>query len=88
MNHPIGAHFDFHTMRMEITSFTQLIFNPVAQAKFFHTISAGYVTGSIFVLAISAYFLFRKRNVKFAKRLNYRRRLIWPCSGIIGGRVR
>jgi cytochrome d ubiquinol oxidase subunit I len=44
------------------------MFNPVAQAKFVHTISAGYVTGSIFVLAISAYFLLRGRNLEFAKR--------------------
>jgi len=68
MNYPAGAHFDFHTMRMEINSFWDVLFNPVAQAKFVHTISAGYVTGSVFVLAISAYFLLRKRNVEFAKR--------------------
>ena len=68
MNYPAGAHFNFHTMRMEISSFWEVLFNPVAQAKFVHTISAGYVTGSVFVLAISAYFLLRKRNVAFAKR--------------------
>ncbi len=68
MNHPIGAHFDFHTMRMEVSNFTDILFNPVAQAKFVHTISAGYVTGAIFVLAISAYYLLRKRNIEFAKR--------------------
>ncbi len=49
-------------------NFWDVIFNPVAQAKFVHTVSAGYVTGSIFVLAISAYFLLRGRNVDFAKR--------------------
>lgn len=68
MQHPVGAHFDFHTMRMELTSFTDVIFNPVAQAKFVHTVSAAYVTGSIFVLSISAYYLLRKRNLEFAKR--------------------
>ncbi|MGB8601958.1 MAG: cytochrome ubiquinol oxidase subunit I, partial [Rhizomicrobium sp.] len=46
----------------------QVIFNPVAQVKFVHTVSAGYVTGSIFVLAISAYYLLRKRHVELAKR--------------------
>jgi len=45
-----------------------VLFNPVAQAKFVHTISAGYVTGSIFVLAVSAYFLLRGRHIEFAKR--------------------
>ncbi|MCH9770429.1 MAG: cytochrome ubiquinol oxidase subunit I, partial [Gammaproteobacteria bacterium] len=68
MQHPVGSHFNFHTMRMEVTNFMDIIFNPVAQAKFVHTISAGYVTGAVFVLAISAYYLLRGRNVAFAKR--------------------
>jgi len=45
-----------------------VLFNPVAQAKFVHTVSAGYVTGSIFVMAISAWFLLNRRNPGFAKR--------------------
>lgn len=68
MQNPVGADFNFQTMRMEVANFSELLFNPVAQAKFVHTISAGYVTGSIFVLAISAYFLLRGRNFDFAKR--------------------
>lgn len=68
MQHPVGAYFNFHTMRMEVTSFADILFNPVAQAKFVHTISAGYVTGSIFILAISAYYLLRNRNLELAKR--------------------
>ena len=68
MQNPVGAEFNYHTMRMEVSHFSDIIFNPVAQAKFVHTISAGYVTGSIFVLAISAYFLLRHRYVDFAKR--------------------
>jgi len=68
MQHPVGAAFDFQTMRMEVTNFYQVFFNPVAQAKFVHTISAGYVTGAIFMLSISAYYLLRGRNKEFAKR--------------------
>ena len=68
MQHPVGAHFNFHTMRMELNDFYSVIFNEVAQAKFVHTISAGYVTGSMFVLSISAYFLLSGRNMAFAKR--------------------
>jgi cytochrome d ubiquinol oxidase subunit I len=45
-----------------------VFFNPVAQSKFVHTVSAGYVTGAIFVLSISAWFLLRGRHVEFAKR--------------------
>ena len=68
MQHPVGAHFDFNTMRMELSNFYLVLFNPVAQAKFVHTVSAAYVTGSIFVLSISAYYLLRGRAVEFAKR--------------------
>ena len=68
MQHPVGAHFNYQTMRMELTSFSELLFNPVAQAKFVHTVAAGYVVGSVFVLSISAYYLLRGRNVAIARR--------------------
>ena len=68
MQYPVGATFNPETMRMEVTSFFDVLFNPVAQAKFVHTVSAGYVTGSIFVMAISAWFMLRGRNLEFAKR--------------------
>ncbi|SDY82040.1 cytochrome d ubiquinol oxidase subunit I [Lysobacter sp. yr284] len=68
MQNPVGAQFNFHTMRMEITDFAAVVFNPVAQAKFVHTVSAGYVTGAMFVLSISAWYLLRGRNVEIAKR--------------------
>ncbi len=68
MQNPIGAEFNYHTMRMEMTSFTQLLFNPVAQVKFVHTVSAGYVTASMFVLGISAYYLLIGRDKAFAMR--------------------
>jgi cytochrome d ubiquinol oxidase subunit I len=68
MQHPIGAHFNYQTMRMELDSFAAVIFNPVAQAKFVHTVAAGYVVGSVFVLAISAWYLLRGRNIAFARR--------------------
>ena len=68
MQYPVGSVFNFETMRMEVTSFADVMFNPVAQAKFVHTVSAGYVTGAMFVLSISAWFLLRGRNVAFAKR--------------------
>jgi cytochrome d ubiquinol oxidase subunit I len=68
MQYPVGAEFNAQTMRMEITSFEEVIFNPVAQAKFVHTVSAGYVMGAMFVLSISAWYLLRGRNIDFAKR--------------------
>ncbi|TRO25023.1 cytochrome bd-I ubiquinol oxidase subunit CydA [Ectopseudomonas mendocina] len=68
MQNPVGAEFNFETMRMELTDFGALLFNPVAQVKFVHTVAAGYVTGSIFVLAISSYYLLKKRDQGFARR--------------------
>jgi cytochrome d ubiquinol oxidase subunit I len=68
MQHPVGASFNPQSMRMELTSFYDVFFNPVAQDKFVHTVSAGYVTGSMFVLSVSAWFLLRGRNRAFAKR--------------------
>jgi len=68
MQYPVGARFNADTMRMEVADFMAVLFNPVAQAKFVHTVSAGYVTGSIFVLAISAWYLLKGRHVEFAKR--------------------
>ena len=68
MQNPIGATFNPDTMRMELESFGALIFNPVAQAKFVHTVSAGYVTGAMFVLSISAWFLLKGRHEAFAQR--------------------
>ena len=68
MQSPVGAEFSYQTMRMEMTDFWAIVFNPDAQAKFVHTVSAGYVTGAMFVLSISAFYLLRGRDIEFAKR--------------------
>lgn len=68
MQNPVGAEFNIETMRMEMTSFTEILFNPVAQVKFIHTVSGGYVAGSMFVLSISAWYLLKGRDIGFAKR--------------------
>jgi cytochrome d ubiquinol oxidase subunit I len=68
MQHPVGSEFNPETMRMEVTNFAEVLFNPAAQAKFVHTVSAGYITAAAFVLAISAYYLLQKRHIGLAKR--------------------
>ncbi len=68
MQNPVGAEFNFETMRMELTDFAALLFNPVAQVKFVHTVAAGYVTGAVFVLAISSYYILKRRDLGFARR--------------------
>ena len=68
MQNPVGAEFNFETMRMELVSFSELIFNPIAGPKFVHTLAAGYVAASTFVLGISSYYLLRLRDPSFAVR--------------------
>jgi len=68
MQHPAGSQFNPDTMRMEVTDFFAVLFNPVAQSKFVHTVSAGYVTGAMFVLSISAFYLIRGRHLELARR--------------------
>ncbi|MCT8267990.1 cytochrome ubiquinol oxidase subunit I [Afifella sp. JA880] len=68
MQNPVGSAFNFDTMRMEVTDFAAVLFNPVAQAKFVHTVSAGYVTAAVFVLGVSAWYLLKGRHIALAKR--------------------
>ncbi|WP_225029992.1 cytochrome ubiquinol oxidase subunit I [Xinfangfangia pollutisoli] len=68
MQNPVGAEFNPMTMRMEMTDFFEVLFNEVAQAKFVHTVSAGYVTAAVFVIGVSAWYLLRDRHVELARR--------------------
>jgi cytochrome d ubiquinol oxidase subunit I len=68
MLHPVGAHFNPDTMRMEVTDFGAIIFNIVAQEKFVHTVSAGYVTGAMFVASVSAMYLLVGKHIEIARR--------------------
>ncbi|MXP27039.1 cytochrome bd-I ubiquinol oxidase subunit CydA [Altererythrobacter indicus] len=68
MQHPTGSVFNPDTMRMEVSDFGAVLMNPVAQAKFVHTVSAGYVIAAVFVLGISSFYMLRGRFPGFAKR--------------------
>ncbi len=68
MQNPVGAEFNFDSMRMELVSFADLFFNPAAQVKFVHTVSAGYATAAMFVLGISSWYLLKGRDLAFARR--------------------
>jgi len=68
MQHPVGSRFNPETMRMEVNDFMAVLFNPVAQAKFVHTVSAGYVTASMFVVGVSAWYLLKGKWIAVAKR--------------------
>lgn len=68
MQFPVGAEFNYESMRMELSSLSEIFFNPVAQVKFVHTVASGYVTGAMFVLGISAYYMLKGRDRDFARR--------------------
>ncbi|WP_153109118.1 cytochrome ubiquinol oxidase subunit I [Propionivibrio limicola] len=83
MQDPVGAVFNPITMRMELTDFAALIFNTGAQAKFVHTVAAGYVAGALFVLGISAWYLLKGRHLEFARR-SFRIAASFGLIGIMG----
>ena len=67
MQYPVGMEFDPGTMRNVMTDFWSL-FSGIAVNKFFHAVLSGWCLAGVFVIAVSAWFLFRKRNQDFAIR--------------------
>ena len=66
MQHPVGMEFNPDTVRHEMVDFWALALNPVAIVKFFHSVFSGWMTGSIFVIGISSWYLLKKRETRFA----------------------
>lgn len=66
MQHPVGMEFNPDTVRHEMVDFWALVLNPVAICKFFHSVFSGWMTGSIFVIGISSWYLLKKRETRFA----------------------
>ena len=66
MQHPVGMEFNPDTVRHEMVDFWALVLNPVAISKFFHSVFSGWMTGSIFAIGISCWYLLKKREVQFA----------------------
>ena len=71
MQNPVGTTFNPETVRSEMasaTAFWEVISNPVAVSKFFHSVTSGWVTGGIFVVGVSAWYLLRGRHKAFATK--------------------
>ena len=68
MSSPTGTVFNPDTARNEMLNFWDVFLNPFSVNKFLHTISSGFITGAIFVVGISAWFLLKNRHIVFAKR--------------------
>lgn len=66
MQNPVGMEFNPDTVRHEMVDFWALVLNPVAISKFFHSVFSGWMTGSVFVIGISCWYLIKRRETRFA----------------------
>ena len=66
MQNPVGMEFNPDTVRHEMVDFWALVLNPVAVSKFFHSVFSGWMTGAIFVIGISCWYLLKGRERRFA----------------------
>jgi cytochrome d ubiquinol oxidase subunit I len=83
MQNPVGTTFNPDTVRSEMASaaaFWEVISNPVAVSKFFHSVTSGWVTGGVFVVGVSAWYLLRNRHVDFARKSL----LVGAVVGLVG----
>ena len=83
MQNPVGTTFNPDTVRSEMASaaaFWEVVTNPVAVSKFFHSVTSGWVTGGVFVVGVSAWYLLKGREKKFALRSI----LIGGIVGLVG----
>ena len=68
MQYPVGCEFNPDTMRNEMTSFFEVALSPFAIDKFCHTVTSSWIVGAVFVVAVSCYFLMKKRHDELAKK--------------------
>lgn len=65
MQHPVGT--EAGNAGLEIVSLREIFFSPTAICKIAHTLSAGLLTGAMFIAAISSFYLIRKRHLDVAR---------------------
>lgn len=66
MQNPVGMEFNPDTMRNEMVDFWAVATSPVAVNKFFHTVISSWVLGAAFVVGVSAWYLWLRREKHFA----------------------
>ncbi|WP_216215258.1 cytochrome ubiquinol oxidase subunit I [Amycolatopsis aidingensis] len=64
MQHPVGYTINEATGRAELNDFGAVLTNSTAVGAFAHTITACFLTGGVFVVAISAWQLKRRRSTE------------------------
>ncbi|GAW91197.1 cytochrome ubiquinol oxidase subunit I [Calderihabitans maritimus] len=66
MQTPAGYHVV--NGRAELTNFFAAVFNPSTVPRYLHVIDGALITGSFFIMGISAYLLLKEREITFAKK--------------------
>ncbi len=66
MQYPVGMAFNADTARNEMTDFFAVAFSPMAVNKFVHTVLSGWVLGALFVVGVSCWYLYKKREQPMA----------------------
>jgi len=66
MQYPVGCAFNPDTMRHEMVSFAEVALSPFAVDKFCHTVISSWIIGAIFVVAVSCWYLLKKREQQLA----------------------
>ena len=67
MQNPVGCEFNPDTMRNEMVDFMAVAFSPFAVGKFCHTVISAWIIGAVFVVAVSCWYLWKKREIRLAK---------------------
>jgi len=68
MQNPVGMKFNPDLARFEMVDFFAIATSPVAISHFVHVTSAAFLYAALFVVAISSWYLLKKRHIQFAKR--------------------
>ena len=83
MQNPVGTVFNPDTVRSEMASaaaFWEVVSNPVAVSKFCHSVTSGWVTGGMFVVGVSAWYMLKNRHSEFARKSM----LVGAIVGLVG----
>jgi len=67
MQYPVGCEFNPDTMRNEMVDFLAVALSPFAIGKFCHTVISAWIIGAVFVMAVSCWYLMKRREVRLAK---------------------
>ena len=67
MQYPVGCAFNPDTMRNEMVSFLDVALSPFAIDKFCHTVISAWIIGAVFAMAVSCWYLMKKREIQLAK---------------------